>query len=80
MFWTKARYFILGFAVALAAAITTPVLAGAYVLSNLEASDAEGPTVHFSCSTTDAPAADIYAPTGEPIDATLVVTAPALTD
>jgi hypothetical protein len=77
MFWTKARYFILGFAVALAAAITTPVLAGAYVLSNLDGGGADAPTVKLTCSTVDASAADVYAPTGEPIDATILVTAPA---
>jgi hypothetical protein len=49
---------------------------GAYVLSSLEASGAEGLTVHFSSSTTDAHAADIYAPTGEPIDATIASSQP----
>jgi hypothetical protein len=80
MFWTKARYFILGFAVALAAAITTPVLAGAYVLSNLDAGDGEAPTVTLSCGVVDASGADVYAPTGEPIDTTIVVSAPSLAD
>jgi hypothetical protein len=78
MSWTKARYFFLGFAVALAAAITTPVLAGAYVVSKLDG--AEAPTVKLTCSTVEAPATDVYAPTGEPIDATIVVTAPAHVD
>jgi hypothetical protein len=79
MFWTKARYFILGFAVALTTALATPVLAGAYVLSSV-AGGAEAPTVKLTCSTVDAPSADVYAPTGEPIDATIVVTAPAHVD
>ena len=73
MFATKTRLFVLGLALALAAVIATPVLAGSRITATVDTSD--DAAVELARGVLGAPEADVYAPTGETVDLTLPVVA-----
>jgi hypothetical protein len=73
MFAIKTRLFVLGLALALAAVTATPVLAGSRISATLDTTD--DAAVELARGVLGAPAADVYAPTGETVDLTLTVAA-----
>jgi hypothetical protein len=80
MFSIKTHLSTLGVALALAAAITSPVLAGSRSVSMQQASDASAPAVQLARGVIGERQADVYAPTGETVDLTLPVVASRLCD